>query len=206
MFARNGRGIALGTTLALGLTMWIGAATAEQKTPATGVTPNAATPGVSTSGGATTTQPPKGTTGMPVGSAASKDGAPDAPKEAKVADQILELRRKMKDAIARKDRAGLEAMYHDRFTHLRETGRAETKKERIDLMLAGQNGIELASTDQALVETFSPDTAVLSGVSVISDPRRKGKGDTFQWLTLYVRDKGVWRVALSQANRLPKPE
>lgn len=149
---------------------------------------------------------PAGTTGAPVGPAASRDGAPDAPKEARVADQILELRRKMKDAIARKDRAALEAMYHDRFTHLRETGRAETKKERIDLLLSGQNGVELASTDQALVESFSPDTAVLSGVSVIRDNRRKGKGDAFQWLTLYVRDKGVWRVALSQANRLPKPE
>ncbi|GHE57279.1 hypothetical protein GCM10019059_15870 [Camelimonas fluminis] len=150
--------------------------------------------------------PPAGTTGAPVGPAASKDGAVDAPREARVADQILDLRRKMKDAIARKDRAALEAMYHDRFTHLRETGRAETKKERIDLLLSGQNGVELASTDQALVETFSPDAAVLSGVSVIRDNRRKGKGDAFQWLTLYVRDKGVWRVALSQANRLPKPE
>jgi len=192
MIVRNGQRPVLGLMLAAVLAATAGMTTmgaaAESKPPAPAV------------------PPPAGTSGAPVGPAASKDGAPDAPKEARVADQILDLRRRMKDAIARKDRAALEAMYHDRFTHLRETGRAETKNERIDLLLSGQNGVELASTDQALVETFSPDTAVLSGVSVIRDSRRKGKGDAFQWLTLYVRDKGGWKVALSQANRLPKPE
>ena len=192
MIVRNGQRPVLGLMLAAVLAATAGMTTmgaaAESKPPAPAV------------------PPPAGTSGAPVGPAASKDGAPDAPKEARVADQILDLRRRMKDAIARKDRAALEAMYHDRFTHLRETGRAETKKERIDLLLSGQNGVELASTDQALVETFSPDTAVLSGVSVIRDSRRKGKGDAFQWLTLYVRDKGGWKLALSQANRLPKPE
>jgi len=192
MTVRNGQRPVLGLTLAAVLAATTGMTTmgaaAESKPPAPAA------------------PPPAGTSGAPIGPAASKDGAPDAPKEARVADQILDLRRRMKDAIARKDRAALEAMYHDRFTHLRETGRAETKKERIDLLLSGQNGVELASTDQALVETFSPDTAVLSGVSVIRDSRRKGKGDAFQWLTLYVRDKGGWKVALSQANRLPKPE
>ena len=195
MIVRNGQRPVLGLTLAAVLAataamtgMTTMGAAAESKPPAPAV------------------PPPAGTSGAPVGPAASKDGAPDAPKEARVADQILDLRRRMKDAIARKDRAALEAMYHDRFTHLRETGRAETKNERIDLLLSGQNGVELASTDQALVETFSPDTAVLSGVSVIRDSRRKGKGEAFQWLTLYVRDKGGWKVALSQANRLPKPE
>jgi len=192
MIVRNGQRPVLGLTLAAVLAATAGMTTmgaaAESKPPAPAV------------------PPPAGTSGAPVGPAASKDGAPDAPKEARVADQILDLRRRMKDAIARKDRAALEAMYHDRFTHLRETGRAETKNERIDLLLSGQNGVELASTDQALVETFSPDTAVLSGVSVIRDSRRKGKGEAFQWLTLYVRDKGGWKVALSQANRLPKPE
>ncbi|MFC3639722.1 nuclear transport factor 2 family protein [Camelimonas fluminis] len=193
---RPALGLALAAMMTAAMT---GGVAAEQNAPAPAGAPAAPK-------NAAPAAPPAGTTGAPVGPAASKDGAVDAPREARVADQILDLRRKMKDAIARKDRAALEAMYHDRFTHLRETGRAETKKERIDLLLSGQNGVELASTDQALVETFSPDAAVLSGVSVIRDNRRKGKGDAFQWLTLYVRDKGVWRVALSQANRLPKPE
>lgn len=137
--------------------------------------------------------------------AASNGGAADA-RQGSVTDQIMALRHKMREAVQHKDRAALEALYHDRFTHLRETGRAETRKQRIDFLLSGQNGIELASADQALIETFSPDTAVLSGVSVIrnKDTRKNG---AFQWLTLYVRDKdGRWQVALSQANRLPKPE
>lgn len=149
--------------------------------------------------------PPAGTTGAPVGVAAGKAGPVADANTVNVTGQIMALRRQIQEAVARKDRAALETFYHDRFTHLRENGRADTKKERIDLLLSGQNGVELASADQALIETFSPDTAVLSGVSVIREKTKK-KGETFQWLALYVRDKGQWRVALSQANRLPKPE
>lgn len=150
--------------------------------------------------------PPAGTTGVPVGAATGKNGVVADNRTASVTDQIMALRRKLREAVAKQDRATLETLYHDRFTHLRETGRAETKKERIDFLISGQTGIELASADQALIETFNADTAVLSGVSVIANKDR-AKSGTFQWLTLYVRDKeGHWKVALSQANRLPKPE
>lgn len=150
--------------------------------------------------------PPAGTTGVPVEAATGKDGVIADGRTGDLTEQIMSLRRKMTDAVAKKDRATLEKLYHERFTHLRETGRAETRKERIDFLLAGNAGIELASADQALIETYSPDTAVLSGVSVISIKGRR-KPDNYQWLTLYVRDKnGHWQAALSQANRLPKPE
>lgn len=153
-----------------------------------------------------TDKPPAGVTGTPVGAATGRNGVIADVRTGDVTEQIMALRRKVREAVQRKDRATLEKLYHDRFTHLRETGRAETRKERIDFLLSGQNGIELASADQALIETYAPDTVVLSGVSIISNKDRS-KAGPFQWLVLYVRDaQGQWRIALSQANRVPKPE
>ncbi|GGC73807.1 hypothetical protein GCM10010994_35230 [Chelatococcus reniformis] len=121
-----------------------------------------------------------------------------------ITQQILALREKIRTAIARKDRAALEALYDDRFNHIRENGRTDLKRERIDLLLSGQDGIEIAPDDQMLIQAYGPDTVVLSGVSPIKD-RRNGKSAQFQWLTVYVKTDGAWKVAVSQANRVPKP-
>ncbi|MFC0283019.1 nuclear transport factor 2 family protein [Camelimonas abortus] len=151
-------------------------------------------------------KPPAGVTGVVVGAATGRDGVIADPRTGDVAEQIMAVRRKVREAVRRRDRAALEKLYHERFTHLRETGRAETRKERIDFLLSGQTGIELAPADQALVETYSPDTAVLSGVDVIHN-RESGRSGAFQWLQLFVRGPdGHWRIALSQANRTPRPE
>lgn len=120
-----------------------------------------------------------------------------------VTRQIMALRDKIRTSIARKDRAALEAVYDDRFSHIRENGRTDLKRERIDLLLSGQDAIEIAPDDQMLIQAYGPDTVVLSGVSPIKD-RRSGKSADFQWLTVYVRLNGAWKVAVSQANRVPK--
>jgi hypothetical protein len=86
--------------------------------------------------------------------------------------------------------------------HLRDSGRADLKGDRIDLLLKGEQTIESAPEEGLALQTYGPATAVATGVSAIKDPAT-GKAASFRWLVVYVRGDAGWQVAASQASRVP---
>jgi Domain of unknown function (DUF4440) len=117
-------------------------------------------------------------------------------------DEILSVREKVRAAVLAKDRKTLDELYAADFSHVRETGRIDLKAERIAILLAGEEGvIETAPEQEMVVQAFGPVTAIVTGVSPIKDPAAN-RPVSFQWLTVYVKLDGAWRVAMSQANRL----
>lgn len=117
-------------------------------------------------------------------------------------DAILSVREKVRAAAAAKDVKALEAIYADNFSHIRETGRTDLKAERIAILVAGGEGmIETAPEEEMIVLSFGQSTAIATGVSPVKD-RATGRTAAFQWLTVYVKLDGQWRIAVSQANRV----
>lgn len=137
--------------------------------------------------------------GAPVPAAAQTE----AQRVESVRQDVLTLRRKLRTAVAARDRPALEQLYAENFNHVRESSRTDLKRERIDGLLKGESAIEIAPEDELIIEAFGPTTAVATGVSPIRD-RETGKTTPFRWLAVYVKLDGAWRIALSQANRLPK--
>jgi len=124
--------------------------------------------------------------------------APNA--DAAVHAEILGLREKVRIAAV-KDKAALERLYADNFSHIRNSGRMDLRGDRIALLLSGASSIETAPEDEFVVQSYGPGTAAAIGVSRIVD----GATDRvarFRWLTVYVRDGAEWRLALSQASRI----
>jgi hypothetical protein len=117
--------------------------------------------------------------------------------------EILDLREKIRTAVAAKDRAVLEALYADNYTHLRDSGRIDLKGDRITLLLSGETTIETAPEEGLTVEVYGPGAAAATGVSPIPDPARK-KPAPFRWVVVYAKDQGSWKVALSQASRVTR--
>ena len=115
---------------------------------------------------------------------------------------ILAVREKLRDAILKKDRASLEALYADNYNHLRDSGRQEVKGDRITLVLSGEPTIETAPEEELSVQVYGPGTAAVTGVSPIPDPATK-RPALFRWVVVYAKDAGGWKVALSQASRVP---
>lgn len=134
--------------------------------------------------------------------AAAAPGAAAAQRDSDVeaAPRILEFRDRIKAAVAARDRATLERLYHDGFMHLRDSGRVDLKADRIALLLSGDVTIETAREEQVVVHAFGPAMAAATGVSGIKDGA--GKPIRFRWLSVYVKDPlGDWRLAVSQASR-----
>ena len=119
-----------------------------------------------------------------------------------VTQEILALREKIRAAAAAKDKAALQALYLDNFAHLRDSGRVDLKAERIALILSGEPAIETAPEEDVDVRVYGASTASATGGSAIKDPGT-GRNVKFRWLVVYVKTDAGWRVALSQASRVP---
>ena len=115
---------------------------------------------------------------------------------------VLALRERIRAAVAGKDRAALEALYADNFMHMRDSGRADLKPERIALLLAGEQTIETAPEDGVAIQVYGAATAVATGASAMKDPAT-GKPARFRWVVVYFKGDPDWQVALSQASRVP---
>ncbi|HEX8168829.1 MAG TPA: nuclear transport factor 2 family protein [Beijerinckiaceae bacterium] len=135
--------------------------------------------------------------------AAAAQTSPRAPAGGVSATQeVLALREKIRAAAAAKDRAVLEALYADNFMHMRDSGRADLKAERIALLVAGEPAIETAPEDGLSVQVYGSATAVATGASPIRDAAT-GKPSLFRWVVVYFKGDAGWQVALSQASRVP---
>lgn len=120
--------------------------------------------------------------------------------DAAATQEILDLRERLRAAVATKDRAALEGLYAENFQHLRDTGRIDLKGERVALLLSGDQGIETAPEEEMTVQIYGPATAVALGTSRVRDTPT-GQSAPYRWVTVYVRGAEGWRVAFSQANR-----
>lgn len=113
---------------------------------------------------------------------------------------ILGLRERIRAAAASKDRTVLEQMLADNFTHQREGGRTDLKRERIELLVSGEQSIETASEDELVIADYGENTASASGLSRIRDPETS-RLVSYRWLAVYARIGGRWRLATSTAHR-----
>ena len=125
---------------------------------------------------------------------------PQGEADASLAQEALAFREKIRAAVATKDKPALDAAYANNFTHLRDSGRADHKGDRIALLLAGESTIETAPEENMVVQVFTPATVAVVGVSPVKD-RQTGRSPLFRWVTVYVKQADGWKVALSQASR-----
>ena len=121
--------------------------------------------------------------------------------DAAVHAEILNVRERIRAAVAAKDRAALERLYAENFSHIRDSGRMDLKDDRIALLLSGASAIETAPEDEFSVQSYGSGAAAAIGVSRITDGGTD-RAARFRWLTVYVKDGADWRVALSQASRI----
>ena len=127
---------------------------------------------------------------------------PQTGADGSLAQEALAVREKIRAAVAAKDKSALEAAYAGNFTHLRDSGRVDHKGDRIALLLSGEATIETAPEDNMAVQVYTPATVAVVGLSPIRD-RQTGRSPRFRWLVVYVKQPDGWKVALSQASRVP---
>lgn len=125
-------------------------------------------------------------------------------EEAAISRQVLSARESIRTFVEAKDAKGLGALYTDDFTHTHGSGKVDTRDNRIVAMLSGDPVIELAPVDELLVRVHGSTTAIVSGRSPVKN-LADGKTYEFRWIQVFMKAGDTWRIAVSQATRLPPP-
>jgi ketosteroid isomerase-like protein len=132
--------------------------------------------------------------------------APDAPGAASPAEvEILAAREAIRTAVAEKDATALRQLYTDDFTHTHGSGKVDGRDTRIVSLLVGEPTIEMAPADDLHIRIHGNATAIVTGRSPIKN-RVENRTYEFRWVQVFVRDGARWRLAVSQATRLPRTD
>jgi hypothetical protein len=130
--------------------------------------------------------------------------SPDAPGAATPAElEVLAAREAIRAAVAARDAAALRALYTDDFTHTHGSGKVDGRDTRIVSLLVAEPTIEMAPADDLHVRIHGNATAIVTGRSPILN-RAENRTYDFRWVQVFVRDGARWRLAVSQATRLPR--
>ncbi len=124
--------------------------------------------------------------------------------EAAIARAVLSVRESIRTLVEAKDAKALAALYTDDFTHTHGSGKVDARDNRIVEMLSGEPVIELAPVDEMQVRVHGAATAIVSGRSPVKS-LADGKTYDFRWTQVFVKIGDAWRMAVSQATRMPPP-
>jgi ketosteroid isomerase-like protein len=132
--------------------------------------------------------------------------SPDSPGAASPAElEVLAAREAIRAAVAAKDAAALRALYTEDFTHTHGSGKVDGRDTRIVSLLVAEPTIEMAPADELRVRIHANATAIVTGRSPILN-RAENRTYDFRWVQVFVRDGERWRLAVSQATRLPRAD
>lgn len=119
-----------------------------------------------------------------------------------MAEEIGDFRKRMAEAIAKKDAAALGAFYTDTFLHTDGDGTLQDKAARIAHVLTGVPVIETAPAEDLRIRVPNGWAAVATGRSALATPST-GKANQVRWSAFHVRVGEGWQLAGSQETRLP---
>ena len=118
------------------------------------------------------------------------------------AHEVEAFREFIKRTVEKKDVHALRALYADSFTHTHGSGKVDGKDTRIVSVLAGEPVIENAPADEVLYRVFGAHTIIVTGRSPILN-KVENRTYQFRWIAVYVKAGADWKIAASQATRLP---
>jgi len=111
--------------------------------------------------------------------------------------EILDLRTKIREAVAKKDETALKKYFAEGFLHTHASGKVDGKAERIAFFLKGEPTIEDVEPDEIKVTVLNKNTAITTGKTTLLFGTEKR---TFQWTGFFFKQNGKWLVAATHAT------
>lgn len=116
--------------------------------------------------------------------------------------EVLAAREAIKAAVVAKDVVALQKLMTPDFTHTHGSGKVDGRDARIVSLLAGEPVIEMAPVADLTIRIHGRITAIVAAKSPILN-KTENRDYDFRWIQVYVKDGDIWRLAASQATRLP---
>jgi len=111
--------------------------------------------------------------------------------------EIVALRTRIAQAVKQKDRATLERVLADDFTHTHAVGRMDDREQRIRSLVSGEATVDSVEPDEMRIRFYGPErtTAIAVGQSAVGDYE-------YRFTVVYFKGPGGWRAAASHASEV----
>jgi hypothetical protein len=124
--------------------------------------------------------------------------ADDPAARAAVLDYYAQLRR----AVAQRDALALKGLYEESFTHTHGSGKVDGRDARIVSLMTAEPTVEMREDHDIVLEPYEGRVVVVRGKGPILNVK-ENQLYQFRWVQVLLKRDGRWRMAVSQATRLP---
>jgi hypothetical protein len=121
-----------------------------------------------------------------------------------VSEAVMATRAAIASRTQAKDATRLKTLFTDDFTHTHGSGKVDGRDARIVSLLTNEPTIEMAHADELVVHSYQGVTAVVRGKSPILN-MKENLFYQFRWIQVFIKTSEGWKLAVSQATRLPDP-
>ena len=117
-------------------------------------------------------------------------------------DDVRQVEAEWARALVAADVSALDALYADDLVYVHSNGAVDTKEQWLDLIGSGRVDFSSAKPRNTMVRTYG-DSAV---VNALYDSVLNGTSMAIQYVTVFVKDDGRWRIVTQQTATLPSRE
>jgi ketosteroid isomerase-like protein len=125
--------------------------------------------------------------------------------QSKLEQKLLQLQRAEDEAETKKDFPALERLLDDKYIFTAANGAVYTKKQLIDEIKADDSaaGAQTLSYEEVKTSDYGK-TALVNYLLVVKSKDKEGKDVTSRYRisALWIKRKGIWRIAAVQATRV----
>jgi len=111
--------------------------------------------------------------------------------------EVVAVRARVAQAAKQKDRATLERLLSEDFTHTHAVGRMDDRERRIRSLVSGDATVDSVEPDEMRVRFYGADrsTAIAVGKSTVGEFE-------YRWTVVYIRSAAGWRMVASHASEI----
>ena len=108
----------------------------------------------------------------------------------------------VRHAVAQRDVVTLKNLYEEHFTHTHGSGKVDGRDARIVSLLAAEPTVEMRTDHELVIDSYDGDVAIVRGKGPILNVK-ENQLYQFRWVQVLIKRDNGWKMAVSQATRLP---
>ena len=128
-----------------------------------------------------------------------------AQPDPKVAKEVLAASEAWRQAMMKKDAAGLQKYLHDDLTYSHSNGRTQTKADVIQATTAGKITIEAIDFGETTVRVYGTTALIKANVDMRNSTDGKSTTSHLSVLHVWLKGPGGWQLVGRQATQLSPP-
>jgi ketosteroid isomerase-like protein len=128
-----------------------------------------------------------------------------APPDPKAVKEVLAASDAWRQAMLKKDAAGLQKFLHDDLTYSHSNARNQTKADLVQTTTAGKTTIEAMDFSEVTVRVYGTTALIRANVDIRNSTEGKSTTSHLNVLHVWLKGPGGWQLVARQSTQVSPP-